>query len=57
MNLHRLRVFILSHGFHAWIEGDHVAWLLPGYNSSTGETTFETLYCKSFNTARDQLGY
>jgi hypothetical protein len=57
MSLHRLRLFILSHGFDAVIKGDHVEWYCPAYNRETKETSLVTFKCRSFNTARDQLGY
>ena len=57
MNLRRLQLFIMSHGFDAVIEGDCVKWFCPEFNLDTRETTLVTLYCRSFNTARDQLGY
>lgn len=57
MSLHRLRLFILSHGFDAVIKGDHVEWYCPAYNRETNETSLVTFKCKSFNRAKDQLGY
>lgn len=57
MSLHRLRLFILSHGFDAVIKGDHVEWYCPQINLNTREETIHTFRCKSFNRAKEQLGY
>ena len=57
MSLHRLRLFILSHGFDAVIKGDHVEWYCPEINLNTREETIHTFKCKSFNRAKEQLGY
>lgn len=55
--LHRLRLFILSHGFDAEIDGDSVKWVCPWFNVRTREHGIHVYHARTFGQARDQMGY